>query len=46
MTDAVSGEEISLDDAKTVTAWSWICGSTGVETIADGCCCCALQQAG
>ncbi|WP_353062917.1 hypothetical protein RBB77_16690 [Tunturibacter psychrotolerans] len=46
MTDAVSGEEISLEDAKTVTAWSWSCGSTGVETIAGGCCCCALQQAG
>ncbi|MBB5328093.1 hypothetical protein [Tunturiibacter gelidoferens] len=44
MTDAVSGEEISLEDATTVTAWS--CGSTGAETIADGCSCCALQQAG
>ncbi|MGF7179925.1 hypothetical protein [Tunturiibacter psychrotolerans] len=46
MTDAVSGVEIALKDATTVTAWSWICGSTGVEAIADGCSCCALQQAG
>ena len=39
-------EKISWNDATSATAWSWICGLTTVETIADGGCCCALQQEG